>query len=79
MLQYDGEPASQSKPAALKTDKKTLDWINKEEREPQTTTARGVGSGLDTVLAERNAFSSPGRSAARPGVDGRSHGGIDEM
>ena len=26
-----------------------------------------------------NAFSSPGRSTARPGVDGRPHGGIDEM
>jgi hypothetical protein len=31
MLHYDGEPVSQPKPAALKTDKKTLDWINKEE------------------------------------------------
>jgi len=31
MSHYDGEPVSQPKPAALKTDKKTLDWINKEE------------------------------------------------
>jgi hypothetical protein len=30
MLQSDGEPVSQPKTAALKTDKKTLDWINKE-------------------------------------------------
>ena len=30
-------------------------------------------------VASVNAFSSPGRSAARPGVNGQSHGGIDEM
>jgi hypothetical protein len=31
MLQYDGEPASQSKLAAPKTDKKDLTGINKED------------------------------------------------
>ena len=31
----------------------------------------------ETVVV--NAFSSPGRSTDRPGVDGQSHGGIDEM
>jgi len=30
MLQYDGEPVSHPKPAALKTDKKHLTGINKE-------------------------------------------------
>jgi hypothetical protein len=30
MLHSDGEPVGQPKPAALKTDKKILDWTNKE-------------------------------------------------
>jgi hypothetical protein len=37
MLQSDGEPVSQPKTAALKTDKKTLDWINKEDSDNEHT------------------------------------------
>ena len=74
MLHYDGEPVSQPKPAALKTDKKTLDWINKEERVPLDHRVMVSGRKRDcrvTLRVPRNDLPEPAWLGPRPEGMGR--------